>query len=79
MFITDRLEYMGRKQVENKKTPSEYPQIAFRISKEDKRRLANQIEKIQAAMNNRRKEGSPFLNKNDIFMMALNEGLKKLK
>ena len=70
---------MGRKQVENKKLPSEYPQIAFRVSKEDKRRVSEQIDKIQMAMNKRRNDGEPFLNKNDVFIMALNEGLKKLK
>lgn len=78
-LIYYRVDYMGRKQVENKKLPSDYPQIAFRASKEDKKRISDQIDKIQAAMNKRRSEGEPFLNKNDIFIMALNEGLKKLK
>lgn len=70
---------MGRKQVENKKTPADYPQIAFRVSKEDKKRITDQITKIQQAMNKRSKDGDAFLNKNDIFIMALDEGLKRLK
>lgn len=74
-----KIEFMGRKQVENKKTPADYPQIAFRVSKEDKKHITNQIDKIQQVMNKRRKDDDPFLNKNDIFIMALNEGLKKLK
>lgn len=73
------MSFMGRKQVENKKLPSEYPQMAFRVSKEDKKRISEKIGKIQAVMNKRRNDGEPFLNKNDIFIMALNEGLKKLK
>jgi len=75
MYLFD----MGRKQVANKKVPSDYPQIAFRASKEVKEKISEQVDKIQLAMNKRRKEGEPFLNKNDIFVMALNEGLKKLK
>ena len=57
---------MGRKQVENKKVPSDYPQIAFRASKEVKESISLQVEKIQTAMNKKRKDGEPFLNKNDI-------------
>ena len=78
-ICTFYLDSMGRKKVDNKKTPSEYPQIAFRVSKEDKKRISDQIEKVQAMLNKRREVSSPFLNKNDIFVMALNEGLKKLK
>lgn len=70
---------MGRKQVENKKMPSEYPQIAFRVSKEDKKWISDQIERVQTVLNNKRKAGAPFLNKNDVFVMAIDEGLKKLK
>jgi hypothetical protein len=70
---------MGRKPVENKKLPSEYPQLAFRVSKEDKQRLTSLIEEVQNVLNNRRSEGVPFVNKNDVIVTALYEGLKSLR
>lgn len=70
---------MGRRPVQNKKLPSEYPQIAFRLSKDDKDRISDEIEAVQTLLNKRRKEGDPFVNKNDVFMWAIDEGLKTLR
>jgi hypothetical protein len=70
---------MGRRPVENKKKPSEYPQLAFRLNKEDKERLTELIEKVQSSLNNRRHEGAAWVNKNDIIVRALYEGLKRIK
>jgi hypothetical protein len=70
---------MGRRPIPNKKLPSEYPQMAFRVSEEEKLRLTNLIEDVQSLFNKRRKEGDPFFNKNDIIVRALDEGLKVLK
>lgn len=70
---------MGRRPVQNKKSPSEYPQIAFRLSKADKDRISDEIEAVQTLLNKRRKEDDPFVNKNDVFMWAIEEGLKVLK
>ena len=70
---------MGRRPVNTKKQPSEYPQIAFRLSKEDKNRLSELIRNVQDHLNKRRSEDAPFINKNDIFVMALEIGLKSLK
>ncbi|WP_413612919.1 hypothetical protein [Bdellovibrio sp. HCB-110] len=70
---------MGRRPVQNKKSPSEYPQIAFRLSKADKDRISDEIEAVQTLLNKRRKEGDPFVNKNDVFMWAIDEGLKTLR
>jgi hypothetical protein len=70
---------MGRRPVKNKKSPSEYPQIAFRLSKDDKDRISDEIEAVQTLLNKRRKEGDPFVNKNDVFMWAIDEGLKTLR
>jgi len=70
---------MGRKKVQNKRVPSEYPQIAFRVSKEDKEQISDQIEKAQSYLNKKRKEDDPFINKNDVFLMALKAGLKLVK
>lgn len=70
---------MGRRPIENKKLPADYPQIAFRLSKESKERVMSLIEDIQDQRNGRRKEGEPFVNKNDIFLEALEKGLKLMK
>lgn len=70
---------MGRRPVENKKPPSEYPQFSFRVSKADKARLTEIVEQIQDRMNRQRKEGEPWVNKNDVIIRALNEGLKRIK
>lgn len=70
---------MGRRPVQNKKLPSEYPQIAFRLTKADKDRISEEIEAVQTLLNRRRNEGDPFVNKNDVFMWAVDEGLKILK
>lgn len=70
---------MGRRPVENKKTPSDYPQISFRVSNDDKVYILRCIESLQTALNKRRKESEPYINKNDIFLRALKEGLKRIK
>lgn len=70
---------MGRRPVKNKKLPSEYPQLAFRVSKADKERLTELVEQIQATLNGRRNEGDPWINKNDVIVRALYEGLKRIK
>lgn len=73
------LESMGRKPIKNKKLPSEYPQLAFRASKEDKRRLTALIEDVQKYLNHHREVGAPFVNKNDVIIAALEKGLRLLK
>lgn len=69
---------MGRRPVQDKKLPSDYPQFAFRVSKEDKERLGGLIEKVQEILNKRQPKG-PHINKNDVIVRALYEGLKRLK
>jgi len=70
---------MGRRPVENKKPPSAYPQFGFRVSKVDKKELTDLIEEVQGRMNRRRKDGDPWVNKNDVIVKALKEGLKRIK
>lgn len=72
---------MGRRPIpkDEKKLPSEYPQFTFRVSKAKKDELAELVEAIQATRNKRRKEGDPFINKNDVIIEALEHGLKALK
>ena len=69
---------MGRKPVEVKKLPSEYPQLAFRVSKIDKARLTEVIRKVQDKLNRQNSDGDPFINKNDVIIRALYEGLKRI-
>lgn len=71
---------MGRRPIPEKdrKVPSDYPQFIFRVTKEQKKRLVGAIADIQASLNNRRKDGEPFVNKNDVIVQALQIGLKEL-
>jgi phosphopantothenate synthetase len=69
---------MGRRPVQNKKSPADYPQFAFRVTKGNKEHLNTKIEEIQKEMNRRRKEDDPFINKNDVILIALEKGLKLL-
>ncbi len=69
---------MGRRPVENKKSPADYPQMAFRITSDGKRQLTSDIEKVQKRLNKKRRDGDPYINKNDIIIRAIIEGLKHL-
>jgi len=72
---------MGRRPIpkDEKKLPTEYPQFTFRVSKSKKDELTDLVETIQAARNRRRKEGDPFINKNDVIIEALALGLRAMK
>lgn len=70
---------MGRRPIENKKLPSDYPQFAFRVSKTDKERLTELVEQVQDRLNRQRKDGEPWINKNDVIVKAIYEGLKHIK
>lgn len=71
---------MGRRPVpiKDKKLPTDYPQMAFRLTIEDKKRLTSAIERIQNSLNAKRNDGAPYVNKNDVIIRALFEGLKKI-
>lgn len=72
---------MGRRQIpkNEKKVPSEYPQLTFRVSKAKKNELMVQVEAVQNARNERRKPDEAFINKNDVIIEALELGLKAMK
>ena len=70
---------MGRRPVQNKKLPADYPQMAFRVSKADKTALTAAIESIQAQLNKHREPGAPFVNKNDVIIRAIRDGLVSIK
>ena len=74
-----KIELMGRRPVQNKKPPSDYPQFSFRVSNKDKDELNSLIEEAQANLNDRRETDDPFINKNDVIVQALKDGLKTIK
>jgi hypothetical protein len=69
---------MGRRPVQNKKNPADYPQLAFRVTKGNKERLNALIEQVQRELNERRGEDDPFINKNDVIVEALEKGLGRM-
>jgi hypothetical protein len=67
-------------QRKRKKTPSDYPQLCFRLpSEEERKRIDSLIEEIQDAYNKRRKEGDLVIRRNDVVLDALERGLKAIK
>jgi hypothetical protein len=66
-------------QREKKKTPTDYPQFAFRIKAEDKERLNRLIDEAKRRMNVGRADDEKVINKNDVIVAALALGLKQLK
>jgi hypothetical protein len=72
---------MGRRPVPEhlKKKSSEYPQLAFRLSKEDKAKLLKLAEEGAKTFNRIKREDEPFLTKGDVFVKALYLGFEKLR
>ena len=72
---------MGRRRIPDhlKKTSSEYPQLAFRLSRKDKVRLLKLADDVADSMNRARKDKEPFVTKGDVFVKALYLGFEKMK
>jgi hypothetical protein len=68
---------MPRRPVKNKKLPSHYPTFAFRVSETVKKEIIDMIETIQVRANRRRLKDESFVNKNDVIVEALLDGLKR--
>ncbi|MGE0631248.1 MAG: hypothetical protein AB7O96_02490 [Pseudobdellovibrionaceae bacterium] len=62
-----------------KKRPQDYPQMAFRISKEDKKRINALAEEIVQKSNRRLSPQDKVFRKNDVLIDALYKGLLDLK
>jgi hypothetical protein len=59
------------------KTPSDYPQLQFRVSSPDEREeLEALISEVLEALKDRRKEGELLPKKNQVMASALRAGLK---
>lgn len=72
---------MGRRPIPEhlKKKSAEYPQLAFRVSKQDKEKLLKIASDVAKQLNRQRKENEPYLTKGDVFVRALFIGFEKLK
>lgn len=64
---------------EKKKRPSDYPQMAFRVSEEDKLKLTEMIDHIHRLANKSAAEDEKKTKKNELIVAALFSGLLSLK
>ena len=61
------------------KDPSDYPQMAFRVSSEDKERLMELINEVHEIANSKVREGEKKFKKNELIVDALWLGLSQIK
>ena len=62
-----------------KKSPSEYPMFAFRLTSAQKDELNQMLEDLRASLNERLEPNQKLWMKNDLIYEALKIGLPKLK
>ena len=63
-----------------RKQPSDYPQMIFRVSQEDKDKLQKLIDRLELLANRKLVEdGDKKIRKNDVIVDALFLGLKELE
>jgi len=60
------------------KTPSDYPQFSFRVSKKDKEAIDEMLLKLTKKAEKERKDGEALVRRNYFVAEALKIGLKKL-
>ena len=70
---------MRRPAREKKKHPSDYPQMAFRVSEEDKKRLSDLIDSVHRLANKSVADDEKKTKKNELIVAALVTGLQSLK
>jgi hypothetical protein len=64
---------------EKKKSPADYPQMAFRVSEEDKQRLADLVDQVHRLANKGAADDDKKTKKNELIAAALFSGLQSLK
>lgn len=64
---------------EKRKKPSDYPQIAFRVSEEDKEIVSRLVDEAHVLLNKNLDEDSYKIKKNEIVVSALILGLMEIK
>ena len=62
-----------------KKTPSDYPQFAFRLTASEKEWLQRELQIVEDLKNKRLEPGAPMIRRNDIALEALRIGLRELR
>lgn len=62
-----------------KKHPSDYPQLTFRVSDDDKKRINELVEEVVTASNAKLDPANKLFRKNDVYVDALFLGLLTLK
>lgn len=65
--------------MKKKMVPTDYPQLAFRISEDDKRRINELVEEILQVANKKLAPSDKVFRKNDVYVDALYLGLLTLK
>lgn len=65
--------------MDRRKHPSDYPQLAFRVSAKDKKRLQELVEEVLEKSNAGLRPEDKVFRKNDVFVDALYLGLLTLK
>lgn len=73
-----QIEYVEMKR-EKKKLPSDYPQMAFRVSEEDKKRITALVEHVHRLANKDSADNDKKIKKNELISAALISGLQTLK
>lgn len=64
---------------DKKKSPADYPQMAFRVSDEDKKKLTELIEDVHHLANKKAAEDEKKTKRNELIVAALFAGLQSLK
>lgn len=64
---------------DKKKSPADYPQMAFRISDEDKQKLADLVDDVHRLANKSAADDEKKTKKNELIVTALFAGLQSLK
>lgn len=77
----DNIEFVGRRKIPDhlRKQPSEYPQLAFRLSREDKASFMRLATEVAKRLNKSAKDGEGHVTKGDVFVRALRIGFESLK
>ena len=64
---------------DKKKKPNDYPLLSFRVSKEEKELLINEVEKVAELLNKKRDQDERVIRGNHVFVEALKIGLKVIR
>ena len=77
----DYKTHVGRRPIpeHKRRKPSDYPQLAFRLSEADKKELLRLADVAANEINRSRGDRGPYCTKGDAFVQALYIGLKRIR